>query len=265
MPKVCLCADDFALNPQVDRAILNLIEHNVLQATTCMTQSPLWVKDSLNLKKYVGKVDLGLHFNLTHRFDTQTYSYPIKYLMLHAWTHQLDKKLIRRSLEFQWNQFIRNMGQPPDFIDGHQHIHQFPTIREVLMDFLQEQNFKGWVRNLDRIIYVSPYRIKSQLLHLLGAKRFAHLCQRAGISQNQQFAGIYDFSDIQYQTLFQQWFAQAEDQLLIMCHPAIAVSNSDDPIQNARIKEYNYLISEQFSQDCQKHNIELSRIGVHDV
>ena len=49
----------------------------------------------------------------------------------------------------QWNHFIEATGKTPDFVDGHQHVHQFPVIRDVLVEFLNQQRFDGWVRNLD--------------------------------------------------------------------------------------------------------------------
>lgn len=265
MPRVCFCADDFAMNIQIDQAIFQLIERGSLQATSCMTQSPFWENDALKLKQYSATIDIGLHFNLTHVFDAQTLSYPLAQLMLRAWSHQLDKRLIRKSIQQQWDYFIEVIGQQPHFVDGHQHVHQFPIIREVLIDFLKEQQFKGWVRSLNQTVHLAPYQFKSQLLQMLGARRLTRLCQEANFAQNEQFAGIYDFSMTHYPNLCQQWFSHAEHQLLIMCHPSIEYSDTSDSIYKARIQEYNYLISEQFFHDCKKNNIKLGRIGTHDV
>lgn len=261
MPKVCFCADDFAMNIQIDQAICQLIEQGSLQAVSCMTQSPFWANDALKLKQYAATIDVGLHFNLTHVFDAQTLSYPLGQLMLRAWSHQLDKKLILKSIQQQWNYFIEVIGHQPDFIDGHQHVHQFPIIREVLIGFLKEQQFKGWVRSLSQTVNLAPYRFKSQLLQMLGARRLTQLCQKAKIAQNEQFAGIYDFSITNYRNLCQQWFSHAEQQLLIMCHPSTGLSDTLDSIYNARSQEYNYLMSAQFFQDCENNNIKLCRIG----
>ena len=189
MPKVCFCADDFAMNPQIDQAIFRLIERGSLQATSCMTQSPLWANEALKLKQYATTIDIGLHLNLTHVFDVQTFSYPLAKLMLRAWSHQLEKTLIRKSIQQQWDHFIEVMGQEPHFVDGHQHVHQFPVIREVLIDFLKEQRFKGWVRSLSQTVNLAPHQFKSQLLQMLGARRLTRLCQEANITQNEQFAG----------------------------------------------------------------------------
>ena len=261
MPKVCFCADDFAMNPQIDQAIFRLIERGSLQATSCMTQSPLWANEALKLKQYATTIDIGLHLNLTHVFDVQTFSYPLAKLMLRAWSHQLEKTLIRKSIQQQWDHFIEVMGQEPHFVDGHQHVHQFPVIREVLIDFLKEQRFKGWVRSLSQTVNLAPHQFKSQLLQMLGARRLTRLCQDAKIAQNIQFAGIYDFSITNYRNLCQQWFSHAEQQLLIMCHPSTGLSDTLDSIYNARSQEYNYLMSAQFFQDCENNNIKLCRIG----
>lgn len=81
--------------------------------------------------------------------------------------------------------------------------------------------------------------------------------------QNQFFAGIYDFQQIDYAHLNQKWLSQAQDNLLIMCHPAQNLIKDTDPITIARLQEYRYLASEQFAIDCQNYQITLSRIGVN--
>ncbi|EPL1743290.1 ChbG/HpnK family deacetylase, partial [Acinetobacter baumannii] len=53
----------------------------------------------------------------------------------------------------------------------------------------------------------------------------------------------------------------AKDHLLIMCHPALAQSKDQDPIQHARIQEYQYFSSDQFQLDCQQYGIQLTRLG----
>ncbi len=35
--------------------------------------------------------------------------------------------------------FVSRFGQPPDFVDGHQHAHLFPQVREALLDVVKEK------------------------------------------------------------------------------------------------------------------------------
>lgn len=41
MKMVCYCADDYALNDQISRAVRTLLQKNAIQATSCMTQSSI--------------------------------------------------------------------------------------------------------------------------------------------------------------------------------------------------------------------------------
>ena len=36
--------------------------------------------------------------------------------------------------------------RPPDFIDGHYHLHQISSVRKILIDVLQKEKFNGWLR-----------------------------------------------------------------------------------------------------------------------
>ncbi|MCH7341176.1 ChbG/HpnK family deacetylase [Acinetobacter higginsii] len=258
MAKICYCADDFAMNPEISEAILLLIKKGVLHATSCMTQSEHWPIAAQQLKTLTTHVEVGLHLNFTHAFQPQTIAFPLPMLMLKAWTRHLDTKIIQQSLEQQWNSFLSEMGKQPDFIDGHQHIHQFPVIRDVLMDFLQQQNFQGWIRNLQHPLTISNYTIKTRLLSALGAATLASQCRQKNIHQNQYFAGIYDFEQKNYAQLNQQWLMRAQDNLLIMCHPATQAVDQQDPIAQARVREFQYLSSSQFRDDCQIYQISLT-------
>ncbi|EPG38365.1 ChbG/HpnK family deacetylase [Acinetobacter colistiniresistens] len=258
MAKICYCADDFAMNPEISEAILLLIKKGVLHATSCMTQSEHWPIAAQQLKALTAHVEVGLHLNFTHAFQAETVASPLPMLMLKAWTRQLDAQLIQRSLEQQWNNFITAMGKQPDFIDGHQHIHQFPIIRDVLINFLKQQNFQGWVRNLQHPLTISHYTIKTRLLSALGATTLASQCKQKNIPQNQYFAGIYDFEHEDYAGLNQQWLMRAQDNLLIMCHPATQAIDHQDPIAQARVREFQYLSSSQFRDDCRLYQISLT-------
>lgn len=262
----CLCADDFALTESISESILWLLTSERIQATSCMTQSPLWTHVSRELKSITAPVQLGLHVNFTQSFEGH-YSLPLNTLMLKAWTHQLSRQTILYHLEQQWQAFVDQMGRAPDFVDGHQHVHQFPIIRDVLITFLQQQNFKGWVRNLTHTLPTPQHWFKTWLLPQLGAQQLQASCQALGIQQNMLFAGVYSFDETKdYAKYMQSWMARApaDSSILVMCHPSQHLSNTADPIDpiaKARSKEYAYLSSDQFLQDCQRFAIRLGSLG----
>ena len=48
--RIALCADDFALHPAVDDAVLRLARQGRLGATSCMTTSPRWAESARALR-----------------------------------------------------------------------------------------------------------------------------------------------------------------------------------------------------------------------
>jgi predicted glycoside hydrolase/deacetylase ChbG (UPF0249 family) len=277
MANVVFCADDYALNASISQAILHLIEHDRLQATSCMTQAPNWSVHGNKLREVHSikpQTHIGLHFNLTHDFGDGMLFLPLGQLMQKAWLRTLSRSQVERTLIYQWQRFIDVMGRAPDFVDGHQHIHQFPIIRQVLIDFLVAQNFTGWIRSLSDTVITPNFWFKSKMLQFLGARALSQLSQIVQIQQNRQFAGIYDFSNTTpYPALVQYWLDQAKaypqqqipthsllmnHSLLIMCHPAVDLSDQSDSIALARIREYQYLSSDQFLRDCADRHITLA-------
>ena len=266
MKMVCYCADDYALNNQISDAVCMLLQKNAIQATSCMTQSPFWNEHANKLlqlqNESIHLFEIGLHVNFTHTFDSrENLHFSLSELMQKAWLRTLNQKEIKYSIEQQWNLFTETMGKAPDFIDGHQHVHQFPVIRDVLFSFLKEKNFKGWIRNLNHTISVPKYKFKNKVLEFLGADATYKLGQKNHISSNPYFSGIYDFNHTNYAELTRLWLNKAQNKTLIMCHPATHQSNQSDEIQNARVHEYQYLNSDQFIQDCQDFNIQLKPMG----
>ena len=63
-------------------------------------------------------------------------------LIVRAWSASLNRELITQCIEEQWDLFVSVLGKQPDFIDGHQHIHQFPFIRDILLQLLKEKNLR---------------------------------------------------------------------------------------------------------------------------
>jgi len=265
MSNVFFCADDFALNTPISQAILHLLKSGRIQATSCMTQAPDWEIHGAKLREIKSthpQTQVGLHFNLTHQFSDDMLYRPLGNLMLSAWLRMLSVAEIQKTLSYQWQKFIDVMGRTPDFIDGHQHIHQFPIIRDVLLTFLTNKGYSGWIRNLRHTVVTPKFYIKSKSLSLLGAPVLAEECNELHFRQNERFAGIYDFTNATpYSELMQHWLSRAKSHhsntsndvqhsLLIMCHPSVDATDTTDPIAQARVREYNYFKSDQFGQDC---------------
>jgi chitin disaccharide deacetylase len=141
--------------------------------------------------------------------------------------------------------------------DGHQHVHQFPIIRTVLLK-LYEQYLRPHpvsIRSTYPMIARSPYPFKSTVLSHTGGKKLRKALLRQNIAHNKCFGGIYDFSSqANYRALFQQWLHRAPNDTLLMCHPGEGLSEND-PIAPARQLEMAYFSSEEFVADCIHYQI----------
>src|SRR6267143_1933485 len=129
-----LCADDYGLREDIDRAILELTRGRRLSAVSCMVVFDRCSRAVVaELLQHQAHVDIGLHLCLT---DEKLPLSPIPQLSgkrLPSFAALVRKALspgmrsaeIASHIAVQYDLFIEKCGRPPDFIDGHLHVHQF--------------------------------------------------------------------------------------------------------------------------------------------
>lgn len=241
-----MCADDFGLAPAVDDAILQLAHGGCLTATSCLVDGPSFAGNARHLA--VAPLKPGLHLNFTESFPASTLNMPLAVLMRKAWLRQLDPVAVRREIARQLDGFEQVLGRPPDYVDGHQHVHQFPVIRDALLAELRCRYAPGyypWLR------YTGPaglagipwrQRMKAYTISVLGAAPFRKLARSAGFSLNRAFLGVYDFSADEggYARLVNTWLRNAQPGDLFMCHPATGAVPGD-ALGDQRALEYRVL------------------------
>lgn len=251
MPAISLIADDFGLSPAVDAGIIELAELGRLSGLGCLTQLPRWfdaakVLDQTRIE--ASGVQIGLHLNLSQGFGGAWHrSLPL--LISGAYAGLLPPERIRESLKIQWDRFTQALGRAPDYIDGHQHVHQLPIVRECLLELLaQEAADQLWLRITSPIISPKPM-IKGWMIAHLGAETLRLQAQRQGLKTNAVFAGVYGFNQSQsgYAYLMDEWLRASPQDTVIMCHPGyFAQATADDPIAEARAAELGFLRSDAF-------------------
>ena len=272
---VILCADDYAYNQTISAAILKLIVQGKISATSCMTNMPNWLKSGALLKPYHQQVDIGLHFNLTDGYPlTQATSLlskdgqfnGLQPLIFKAYTKRLIKQEISNELLAQLKRFEAVTGFLPDFIDGHQHIQQLPIVRDALIAVYQTLNLQQadvYVRVSSNGLFSALKELpfaKPVIIYLLGSRRLRRQLEKANIPHNQSFSGIYDFSaTADYSTCFNQFLKQIDEQAIIMCHPGETDGDCNDAISQARHNEYQFFLSDQFTQLLRDQDIKLAR------
>lgn len=259
MRSIVLIADDFGLSPAVDAGILELAECGRLSGFGCLTQLPRWFDAAKALDQVpieAGGVQVGLHLNLSQGFGGAWHqSLPV--LITGAYAGLLPRDRIRESLRIQWDRFTQALGRAPDYVDGHQHVHQLPIVRDCLIELLAEEATRPWVRITAPIMAPKP-AIKGWMIAHLGAGALRRQAQRQGLKTNAAFAGVYGFDQSQtgYAYLMGEWLGAVPENTVIMCHPGhFAHVSPDDPIASARSEELGFLSSPEFgdllcAQDC---------------
>ena len=268
---IVLCADDYGQTPAISSGILSLLELGRLSATSCMVNLPHWPAHAEWLKPYQAKADIGLHFNLTegqplssefcHTYGNQ-FSH-LSRLMMRAMLRQLDIKIMAAECRAQILQFANAFGVLPDFIDGHQHVHQFPLIREIVLNIYEKRlRASGcYIRSVNqtRLLHRSAF-FKKLIIQWMGAGIFKKLLCKQAVPHNHSFSGIYSFKvNSDYATIFRQFLKNIENGALVMSHPGLQIAEVNDPMAAIRFNEFCYLNSDQFLKDCQAQGIQISR------
>lgn len=245
-----LCADDFALHPLVDDAVLQLVQAGRLSATSCMASAPGWPQAAAQLASLRGRLQVGLHLNLTESHGGQHRAHSLGRIIASAYGRCISARQWRGHWQQQLDAFEAAWGAPPDFIDGHQHVHQLPGARQALLHELAARYGSGpppWVRATAPAgqLWRDP---KAAIIALLGGWASTGLLRRARIPSNQGFAGVYGFdaaTPAEYGAHMQRWLGQLKNGGLIMCHPASGLVPGD-AIAAQRPVELAYLLSPEF-------------------
>lgn len=262
MAKVIICADDYAQSAAIDTAILDLIKRGVLTATSCMTLSPAWPQSAAQLSSEIrARADIGLHLDFTQFSQTIRLSHPA--LVLCSLFGLLDQHAIRDNIRQQLDAFEQALGTPPDYVDGHLHVHQLAGIREQLLAEMQQRyarlpaSQRPWLR-----ISSPPERsgLKARVIHWLGAGALQTKAEQLGFRVSPRLLGVYDFQAdaAAYQAHWLHWARQLKQLApastaslppVLMCHPAMPAELVDesDPIASARVIEWQVMQSADFS------------------
>jgi predicted glycoside hydrolase/deacetylase ChbG (UPF0249 family) len=163
----------------------------------------------------------------------------------------LPEAEIRCEISAQIDAFITHFGRPPDFIDGHQHVHILKAIRPWLFDALEGRGLKGkvWIRDAgDRLtaLLARASEIKKALAVSWLSRGFAQAAATRGFQTNQGFSGFSSFDATQdYAASFARYLIAPGRRHLVMCHPGFVDEEliGLDPVTVSRPKELEFLMS----------------------
>lgn len=274
---IVICADDYGLSDGVSAAIEELIACGRLSATGAMTGLPGWKRRAAGLKALVAEhpADIGLHLTLTgQRPLTRARGLArdgrlpeIGPLVLRALAGALPRAALAEELRAQLDAFEDEWGAPPDFVDGHQHAHALPGIREIVIAEMAAR-YRGrlpWLRNCtEPASWARQRRLGLRKALVVGslAAGSAGRAARAGIASNDSFRGLYGFTDDPpYREIFQASLEGLGQRVLVHCHPGHvdAELRRLDPLLEPRTREYAYLSSGECGEDLERAGVRPAR------
>lgn len=266
---IAVCADDFGADRAINAAIVELASRGRLSATSVLVDAPGARLAAAELQGL--DLDVGLHLNLTECLgdlssdDVQ----PLKTLILRSHLARLDPAWVRRSIDRQLDRFQTLFSRAPDYVDGHLHVHQLPVVRDALLAALRARAEQPhvWLRDTRPLPGIASGqaigdRFKSWVIGHLGMSQLARAARRQGLSLNQGFAGVYDFSRPYppFLDMMSHWLSRCGPRALIMTHPARRVV-ANDPIGWSRVREYEGLVSDRFAQLLSDQHLKIIRLS----
>lgn len=263
MPRLLLCADDFAFSPEVSTVIAGLASRGQLNATSCMAIMPGWEADSALLRDLPAHVEIGLHLVLTGEAPLTAMpglvddgALPtINALGRRAARGDMPLDAIAREVAAQFDRFHDALGRPPAFVDGHQHAHALPGIRDIVLAATARRAPGAWVRDCtDRLAAMLARPFVGKALGSAWHSRGLRAAAAAhGLRCNDSFAGHYGFAG-DYAALFPKLLRFPGERHLVMCHPG-AGNRAGDAIAAARIVEAAALERLPISALAAKHGL----------
>lgn len=273
--RIWLCADDYGLAPGVSAAIRELISRRRINATSVMVAAPHFDNETAvalaRLNSDEKRAALGLHVTLTGPLRPLSANFsplredrflPLNRMLRLATARRLQAEPLADEISAQLRKFVDVFGRPPDFLDGHQHIHLFPQVRDAFLKVVAERAPAAWVRQCGRARRGRRLRDHKALVLDILSLGFRRKARKLGIAVNPAFAGSYAFkSRANYARLFPRFLSGLPDGGLIMCHPGAvdAELKGLDSLTTLREQEFAYFGSDAFLQVLAEHNVALAR------
>ncbi len=273
-----VCADDFGLAPGIDAAILDLVDRGRLAAVSCMVLGASWPCSASSLRASRANIEVGLHFTLTHlapagplpRLAPHGQLPALAALVRSALSRRVDQGEIATELQRQIDRFEAAMGAPPDFIDGHQHVHQLPGVRNAVLAVMHQRlaNRGAWLRYPamppgDGLIHGVAIA-RSWAVSALGLG-FRDAGTRLGIPGNGTFRGIRNgVGEPRFAELFRRFVRRLGPRPLLMCHPGLEGDpfvTDPDGATAARRDEHAFLASDEFLACLAERRLRLAGLG----
>jgi predicted glycoside hydrolase/deacetylase ChbG (UPF0249 family) len=270
---IWLCADDYGMSVSVNAGIRELIMRGRLNATSVMVAAPHLNDDEVPalelLNSGVKRAAIGLHVTLTAPFKPMSEGFapmrgggflPLADMFRASTARRLHPDALVIEIATQLRAFFEVFGHPPDFVDGHQHVHLLPQVRDAFLKVVAETSPNAWVRQCGRANSLRRLHDRKALVLDILSVRFRRRAARIGIVTNPAFAGAYAFtSKANFAKIFPRFLTGLPDGGLIMCHPGFVDAELKrlDSLTHLREREFAFFNSDDFPRVLDHHDVAL--------
>lgn len=245
-----LIADDYGLGELHNQAICELLSIGSIDGSSVMVElcSKTAAQQLLAAKSQDQMI--GLHFNLT--YPTSSFPNPSSRnsLML-SLPLGISRTEVKLRLDLQWQLFIELFGFAPDYIDGHEHVHQFIGVQGMIADFAKSKSVSVRATSL-----LPPVKgMKNRVIDLLG-RTFKRKANSLGVKTNDWFLGVLPLNqplkaekELREQLASAYQFAQdnPSQTLTMMVHPGSAEDSSQVEGHAAEMRSIEYRILKELA------------------
>lgn len=271
--RLILIADDYGISPGVSAGIRELAAKERLTGTGVMATMPHWPGEAGALRALRGKVAVGLHFTLTDqvplgsspRLAPDGKFPPVNKLLLAGISGAIPRQEVADQLERQLDSFEKHYGAPPDFIDGHQHVHIFPGIWPTVLDVFgrRADPARTWLRDCcDFRLRRRGQVFKAGVISIL-SRAASRAARDRKVRSNRGFSGFYDYGAGDLPEFFLTMLRDAEDGHAMMVHPGHVdeALRAVDTLTDPRERELAFLLSEDFPRQLAEAGFTLAKPG----
>jgi predicted glycoside hydrolase/deacetylase ChbG (UPF0249 family) len=271
-----LCADDYGIAPGVNSAIRDLIMRGRLNATSVMVVAPSFTRAEARslaiLNSGAPRAALGLHLTITAPFRPLTPDFRprrddgfplLRDLFKAGLMGQFKREVLAAEIDAQLSAFAAAFGRAPDFIDGHQHAHLAPQVREEVLAAAKRHAPGAWLRQCGSAQPAIKRLADPKGLILDWFSRTMRMrAEAADVPTNPAFAGTYSFrADADFARKFPRFLDDLPDGGVVMCHPGHVDDELVrlDPLTDLREREYAYLAGDDFPAVLAARGLALAR------
>jgi predicted glycoside hydrolase/deacetylase ChbG (UPF0249 family)/glycosyltransferase involved in cell wall biosynthesis len=231
-----ISADDWGLDPAVNRGILNLAQKGIITRVSILSEAPAAIVH-LDELMAIPDMKIGMHFNLTRNSFYESPTKLLAYLFSPAISFSAKKRHVERRFREQLDKFQNLFSDKrlPHYVDGHHHAHVFPIANSVFCKMMKQHGIKETRLPFDREQFLSS-KFLIPLFSYLARKRMRS-------SQLEYLPFCYPPAKLMQNSAHLQAYLADKAGHEVIVHPGLLPEQPRelDTIRDQRLAEYRSL------------------------